>query len=166
MVENGSTARRIKGEVNELMRRMKESTEAVDNVVELLKRRWCKKLYGKRLPSDLCIYLLFIFKFFLVMLKLFKQIRSHNHEKLNWKLELLILSYLHSNNKNNIIIFWNERALFLHFSMLATLKQVYGKHSPTFLISLCPLIFSLTLLLFHHPLPFSHCPYTSTLSTF
>jgi hypothetical protein len=38
-VENGSTARRIKGEVNELMRRMKESTYAVDNVVELLKRR-------------------------------------------------------------------------------------------------------------------------------
>jgi hypothetical protein len=42
--------------------------------------------------------------------------------------------------------------------MLTTLKQVYTKHSPTFLISFCPLVFSLTLLLFH-PIPTTHCSY-------
>ncbi len=39
LVENGSAARRIKGEVNELVRRMRESSEAVENVVELLRRK-------------------------------------------------------------------------------------------------------------------------------
>jgi hypothetical protein len=39
LVENGSTARRIKGEVNELIRSMKESTEAVENVMELLRKK-------------------------------------------------------------------------------------------------------------------------------
>jgi hypothetical protein len=39
LVENGSTARRIKAELNELVKKIKDNGDAIDNVIELFKRR-------------------------------------------------------------------------------------------------------------------------------
>ena len=51
--------------------------------------------------------------------------------------------------------------------MLTTLKQVYSKHSPTFIISLCPLVFSLVLIIFHQQaIDQSHCAYATNIRKF
>lgn len=40
LVENGSACRRIKSELGQLVRKMKDNVEAIENVVELFRKKW------------------------------------------------------------------------------------------------------------------------------